>query len=369
MMLSLTADTAIESTECSKDMNREKRWCKRVITPRGTDRNRPKRGALLLFRVIIGLGIAAFMAGTVGQAAESRGVKVYETNNVIRVELNGQLFTAYNFRDVSRPFLFPILGPGDEHFTRRWPQEEVPGEERDHPHHRGLWWAHGEANGVDFWSEGKDAGRTVHQSFAELKSGTDSGVISSRNRWIAKDGKIIASDERTMRFYAPTGPGRMLDFTITIFASNGDLVLGDTKEGSMAIRLAESMRLKQPKDAPGEGHITNSEGLTGGETWGKRAKWVDYTGPVDGHTVGVALFDRPSNPRFPTWWHVRDYGLFAANPFGVHDFEKKEKGTGDLKIPAGQSITFRYRFLFHPGDTASAQLPARFEEWVKLPTP
>lgn len=318
---------------------------------------------------LIFMAIAAFSEASRARAAETRGVKVFETNNVIRVELNGEWFTAYNFRDVSRPFLFPILGPNREHFTRRWPQEEVPNEERDHPHHRGLWWSHGDANGVDFWSEGKDAGRTVHQSFAELKSGADSGAITSRNRWIAKDGKIIASDERTMRFYAPTGPERVIDFSITIFASHGELVLGDTKEGTMAIRLAESMRLKQPRNAAGAGRITNSEGLKDGETWGKRASWVDYTGPVEGRTVGVAIFDRPTNPRYPTWWHVRDYGLFAANPFGVHDFEKKEKGTGNLTIPAGQSVTFRYRFVFHPGDTAAAGLPAQFEEWVKLPTP
>ncbi len=96
---------------------------------------------------------------------------------------------------------------------------------------------------------------------------------------------------------------------------------------------------------------------------------MDYTGPVQGKTLGVALFDRPTNPRYPTWWHVRDYGLFAAKPFGVHDFEKKEKGTGNLTVPAGDSVTFHYRFYLHPGDTASADIPARFAEWLKTPAP
>jgi hypothetical protein len=92
---------------------------------------------------------------------------------------------------------------------------------------------------------------------------------------------------------------------------------------------------------------------------------VDYYGPVGAKTVGVAMFDHPANPRYPTWWHVRDYGLFAANPFGVHDFEKKEKGAGDLKIANGQSVTFRYRMIFHQGDTTQAKVTAAFEEWVK----
>ena len=297
-----------------------------------------------------------------GGAAD--GVSVVETNGVVRVALNGQRFTEYRFRDVSRPFLFPILGPDGGQFTRRWPHEDVEGEEKDHPHHRGLWWAHGDANGVDFWSESKDAGRTVHQSFAVLKSGRTEGVISSRNQWQAKDGRVIASDQRTLRFYLPKGPDRIVDFEITVHASHGDLTLGDTKEGTMAIRLAESMRLAQPKGRPGLGHIVNSGGQRDGDTWGKRATWCDYVGPVGDRTVGVAIFDHPGNPRYPTWWHVRDYGLFAANPFGVHDFEKKEKGAGDLKIPAGQSMTFRYRFLFHPGDTATAGVEAQFEEWL-----
>jgi hypothetical protein len=155
----------------------------------------------------------------------------------------------------------------------------------------------------------------------------------------------------------------VFDFEITVHASEGDLKFGDTKEGTMAMRLAETMRLK---GKVGKGHIINSEGIKDGQTWGKRADWVDYYGPVDGKTVGVAIFDHPSNPRHPTWWHVRDYGLFAANPFGLHEFEKKQPvGAGDLTVPEGKSITFKYRFYIHDGDEKAAKVSEAYERYSK----
>ena len=135
----------------------------------------------------------------------------------------------------------------------------------------------------------------------------------------------------------------------------------------MSIRVPESMRVKQPKDQLGAGHLVSSRGASGAAVWGKRAEWCDYYGPVDGRTVGISMFDHPSNPRHPTWWHARDYGLFAANPFGLHDFEKKPKGEGDLRIPAGKSVTFRYRFLFHGGDTEQGRVAEQWARYQKSP--
>jgi hypothetical protein len=285
---------------------------------------------------------------------------VTETNDVLRVTFGAETVAEYRFRDVSRPFLYPLLGPGGLHMTRRWPQDDVPGEERDHPHHHGLMWAHGAANGVDFWSEGPEAGRMVHQYFVEHRPMGDTAVIATRNRWLKKDGTIVGEDERRMVFHRPAEDQRVVDFEITIFASKGDLTLGDTKEGSFAIRLAESMRVKQPQNKPGAGSIVNSRGQRDGEAWGKAAEWCDYSGPVEGQTMGVAIFDHPANPRHPTRWHVRDYGLFAVNPFGLHDFDKAPPGTGDLKIPAASNLTFRYRVVLHRGDVVQAKIADQY---------
>jgi hypothetical protein len=159
---------------------------------------------------------------------------------------------------------------------------------------------------------------------------------------------------------------RIIDISATVTADKDELTFGDTKEGTMAIRLAESMRLIRGKKA-GDGHIVNSEGVRDGETWGKRAKWCDYYGPVGGQVVGVAIFDHPSNPRHPTWWHVRDYGLFAANPFGLHDFEKQPAGAGKLVVPKGQAVTFRYRLYFHKGDEKQGRVAEQYEAFAPSP--
>ena len=298
-------------------------------------------------------------------AAGATGVALVETNDVVRVLLDGKLFTEYHFRAVSRPFLYPLLNADGEHMTRRWPQEDASGEEHDHPHHHSFWYSHGDVNGADLWSEVEKAGRTVHQSIVRKESGRDLGVLATRNEWRAKDGTLLGHDERTYRFHRPRGAERVIDFEVTIHASAGEITLGDTKEGTFAIRVAESMRVKLPGNKPGPGHLVNAQGLLDGAVWGKRSEWADYSGPVNGKVSGIAILDAPTNPRHPTWWHARDYGLFAANPFGIHDFEKKEKGAGDMKIPAGGSVAFRYRVILHPGDAKAADVAGHFARYTR----
>jgi sugar phosphate isomerase/epimerase len=286
------------------------------------------------------------------------GVKITQHDDRVTVEINGKPFTEYRFREPQRPYFYPVIGPTGVPVIRHWPMGDGPNEAHDHPHHKSLWYTHGAVNGVDFWADGK--GKIVHDKFVEVSSGPRVGVIKSQNKWVAPGGKVICTDTRTHRFHN-TPDGQMMDFEVTIHASNGQVTMGDTKEGSMGMRLAPTMRLK---GEVGKGHIINSEGQTDGATWGKRAKWCDYYGPVDGEIVGVAIFDHPSNPRHPTWWHVRDYGLYAANPFGIHDFERKPAGTGDFVIPAGQSATFKYRFYLHRGDEKQGKVAEHYRDYA-----
>jgi hypothetical protein len=305
-----------------------------------------------------------------GRAAD--GVQITQLDDRLRVEINGKLFTEYHFTNVTRPYFYPVLGPGDLAMTRQWPMESKPGEEHDHPHHRGLWYTHSKVDGVDFWNDKEVNGKFVsvdgasiaHRKFTAIKSGAQVGVIQSTDDWVDQHGAVLCTDERTVTFYAGADNERTLDFNITLRApSDKPLVLGDDKDGAMAIRVAESMRVTKKDKSTGEGEIVLATGLRGTNAWGKRADWCDYSGPVEGKTVGVAIFDHPSNPNHPTWWHVRDYGLFAANPWGVSYFENKPKGTGAMTVEAGQEITFRYRFYFHEGDAQQAKIVQHYKEY------
>ena len=327
----------------------------------------------MLSRSVLNLGTALGLLAALGagcatgnsQTPSSRsGVHITQLPDRLRVDIDGALFTQYFFKDVARPYCYPVIGPGGAPLTRNWPMQDAPNESHDHPHHRSLWFAIGGINGQDFWSEQKNFGKTVHQAFTEIRSGRRVGIIKEHNNWVAADGKVVCTDNRTLRIYEPKDSAeRVMDFEVTLHASQGPLTFNDTKEGMMAMRLAPTLRLK---GKVGQGHIVTSAGVRDGGTWGTRADWCDYYGPVAGKTVGIAIFDNPHNPRHPTWWHVRDYGLFAANPFGEHDFEHlPNKHAGDLVLPAGQSLTFRYRFYFHEGDTQQAKVAEHYQQYAQ----
>ncbi len=309
---------------------------------------------------------AGLLTVGLGYAAEE-GVKLIPQADRVRIEINGELFTEYVFQGTNHTYYYPLLGPGGLPMTRNYPMKtDVPGEEHDHTHHRSLWFSHGAVNGVDFWSEEAKAGRILHNQFLEVRSGKDEGVLRSTDNWVGPDGHVVCTDERTFRVFARPSNERLFDFEVTLHApADRDLLLGDTKEGTMAVRVAESMRLVHGRNQKGDGHIVLSTGVRDGQTWGKRAAWCDYYGPVQGKTVGIAILDHPANPVHPTYWHVRDYGLFAANPFGVHDFERKPAGAGNLNIPAGKSVTFKYRFYLHEGDEKQARVAEHYNEYAR----
>jgi hypothetical protein len=322
------------------------------------------------FRVLLLASLLLPLSCAYSQFGDTH-VKLTRLEDRVRVEIGGELFTEYIFSGGPRPFLHPILAADGTQLTRDFPMKTTAGEETDHPHHRSLWFTHGAVNGVDFWTEGPAKGTIVNES-VEPRTNEDVGTIRSRNRWIGSDGKLVCMDDTVIRFFGRP-EGRFLDYEVTVHAlADQPLVLGDTKEGSMAIRVAQWMTMPhkyQKRDVEGHGRAINNSGVRDAAAWGKRAAWVDYYAPYKGEVYGVAIFDHPENPRHPTWWHVRDYGLFAANPFGQHDFEgTKEhplpKDTGNLVVPAGGQVTFRYRFYFHTGDEKSARVAEMFDAYA-----
>ena len=165
--------------------------------------------------------IASIPASTLGAENTYQGVLIKPIDNKLRIEINGEFFTEYHYQDVSRPFFYPVMGPKGLPMTRNWPMAEGAGEEHDHPHHKSFWYAHGEINGHDFWSESSSAGTTHHVAFLRISSGAKKGIIKTLNHLIAKDGTIVGSDVRTMTIHNRPDEERIVDFDIEVRASHG----------------------------------------------------------------------------------------------------------------------------------------------------
>jgi hypothetical protein len=313
---------------------------------------------------------AVSLASSAVATAALPNAKVIPSADRVRVELGGQLFTEYLFKGGPRPYFYPVLAADGMQLNRDFPMKaDTAGEESDHPHHRSLSFTHGAVNGVDFWAEGKDKGVIVNDTTKASAAGSVATIVST-NRWVGPDGVVHCTDETVVRLSA-IPEGRQIDYEVTLQAPvDRAVVLGDTKEGSLAFRVAQWMtpvHTFEKKKVEGQGVIVNAEGVRDAATWGKKSPWVDYYAPKNGKIYGIAMFDSPKNPRHPTWWHVRDYGLFAANPFGQHDFEPAHKANpkaGDLTIPAGGSVTFRWRLYFHEGDEKTAKVAEQFAAYA-----
>lgn len=312
-----------------------------------------------LFALLTAIGVAVPPPATSDANENSDGVQIQKDEHGVKVFIDGALFTHYRTDLGAKPVCWPLLSATGAEVTRRFPMETVDGEKHDHPHQRSLWFTHGDVNGIDFWSENEGHGTIVHREYLALESGSQQGRIRTRNDWLAPDGTKVCEDERELRIYHRSD-ARVIDFDITIRATEGPVKFGDTKEGTLGVRIATSMDVNSNLG----GRIVNSRGQTDLEAWGKQAEWVDYHGPVGDETLGIAIMNHPTSFRFPTYWHVRVYGLFAANPFGLHHFKNSNDVDGSHTLNKGDSITFRYRLYIHSGDTEQARVAEEYARYA-----
>jgi len=305
------------------------------------------------------LSLAAFLLCLPNaQAAE---FTVEKTKAGVTVKLDGKLFTRYHIGQSNKPFFWPVIGPNGEEMTRAYPVEKREGERHDHPHHRSLWFGHQGIAGFDTWHEPLSGrrtklGATVHREFVKVQGG-DTAVIVTRNDYTG-GGKKLLADLRTHTFRVAKGQ-RVIDVDITFTAEHGDCRMADIKDAGFSVRVATSMDVDSKKG----GRLINSHGVTDREAWGKRAPWVDYHGPVNGKTVGIAMLNHPTSFRHPTPWHVRTYGLFTANPFGIRSLRQGKDSSFTLK--KGESIKLRHRIILHNGNEKAANIAAAYEAYAK----
>ncbi len=320
----------------------------------------------------------------------AKGVKIVENKEKkqLDVYVDDQLFTSYCYWDSQKkPVLYPLRTSKGTVVTRGFPLEKLAGERTDHPHHVSVWFNYGNINGVDFWnnSGGKGSekmGTVLHRSVNGIKNGSSSASLDVTMDWIMPDGsKVMQQDERLI--FRSGRDLRVIDRIITLTALDKKVVFGDSKEGALGIRVARPLEEPATKpevftDEQGRptsvpvmdntgvaGVYLSSEGKVGEkDAWGTRAKWMTLSGNVKGEDVVIGIFDHPKNSTYPTYWHARGYGLFAANPFGAKEFTKGVT-TLNYTLEPGQKATFRFRIIVHSGKLAKDATDALFNQFLK----
>jgi hypothetical protein len=293
----------------------------------------------------------------------------------VEVTVDGKPFTAYIYPGpavLKKPVLYPIRTAGGNFITRGWPMDPRPGERVDHPHHVGMWLNYGDVNGHDFWNNSTDIaaghggpfGTVVHTGVQSMKSGKDQAELVVTAAWLDKDDKPMLR-ERTTYVFGGSDKQRTIDRITTLTALDKDILFKDNKEGMVAIRLARELEHPSNKaevftDANGiatkvpvmasagiTGNYHSSEGVEGEAVWGKRARWMNLTGKIGQEDVSVVMMDHPKNVGYPTYWHARGYGLYAANPLAPAVFTNNKEAAMNYTLEAGKSVTFQYRIVIN----------------------
>jgi hypothetical protein len=343
------------------------------------------RLGLLVFTLMIASNLRA------APVAPEEGVTVVpnEASNRVDVLVDGQPFTSYIWPDtLKKPALFPLRTASGTIITRGYPLEPRPGERTDHPHHVGLWLNYENVNGVDFWNNSTaqpaeqqaKMGTIVHRRIVKTSSGADKGELEVEMDWMMPDGQPVLHE--TADFIFRAGPGlRIVDRISTLTALDKPVVFKDAKDGMLGLRVRRE--LEQPStdavtytDASGRpttvkamdtngvtGLYRSSEGKTGDAVWSTRGRWTTLTGKVNQEDITLVMLDNPLNVGFPTYWHARGYGLFAANPLGQAAFSKGAE-TLNFTLQPKQSTTFRYRLAILDSAATPDQVEAQYRQFV-----
>lgn len=285
-----------------------------------------------------------------GAEAKDASCRSEKEDDCVRILLKGRPYTGYYFgTDIPKPYLGPFYEKFGSQITR------LDFETKEHPHHRCVWFSHGDINGVDTWNEPKDThGYIRNKGIDSVENGGVFTAFTAKNTWTAHDKTPLCDDTTRICFYNTAEDLRIADVELTLIAAYGDVVLGQTKEaGPVAVRVNHNLTVKNTGRFE-----SGSGGVNEKEIWMKRAPWCDYYGTENGHLCGIAILDNPANMDYPAHWHARDYGLMAPNNFYP---------LGAKTIKAGESQTFKYRIVAHNGCTQEANIAARFADYTAMP--
>jgi hypothetical protein len=311
---------------------------------------------------------------------KSEGFRLVDNIEAKRIDVlyNEKLLTAYYYADsLKKPVLFPINTLSGITVTRGFPVAPREGEPVDHPHHIGMWLNYESVNGLDFWNNStaipyKDRshyGTIVHDGVVKTEANKTNATLEVTARWINKEETILLR-ESTRYVFSVEDENFIIDRITTLDALNEDVHFNDVKDGFFAIRVARE--LQHPADKPEifvdskgnpttvaainnkgvSGEYVSSESLKGNAVWGTRARWVSLTGKMNNQPVSITIFDHKKNIGYPTYWHARGYGLFAANPLGQKVFSEGKTNL-NFMLKKDESVTFQYRVVIRSGSELS----------------
>lgn len=301
-----------------------------------------------------------------------------EVQKRIDITVDGKPFTSYIYPDeLMKPVLYPLRTAKGTLVTRGWPLDPRPGERVDHPHHVGMWFNYGNVNGLDFWNNStaipdekkSEFGTIKHVAVNEMMADDHKAALAVTMNWQKPDGSSLLR-QHTRYIFTKEGEELAIELTTRLTSLKEDVSLEDNKEGLIGIRVARELEHPSPEpqiftDAKGipadiaklnnegvTGKYRSSEGIEGDDVWSSRAKWVNLNGKIGNEQISLVILDHPENVGYPTYWHARGYGLFAANPLGQKEFSKG-KETLNFKLRAGQSVVFKYKVLINSGSNLS----------------
>lgn len=309
----------------------------------------------------------------------------------INITIGGKIFTSFMYpNSLEKPVLYPIATVEGTIVTRGFPLNPKPNDPTDHPHHIGIWFNYENVNGLDFWNNSYAIPQSKKSAYGwvrtdkilETKSG-DKGLLSYHSNWTNHKNETLL-EETTVLEFSEVGHKRVID-RVTTLKAKIPVTFTDAKDGLLGMRLAHELQIPTDKDQKftddkgivtiikgstdkaANGNYITSEGKIGDSAWSTRAAWCKVFGKMNNDSVSVVIIDHPQNPNYPTFWHARGYGLFAANPLGEKIFTNG-KSTKNLQLKVGESVTFRYRVVIDEGKNAISeqQINKFMSEFVKM---
>ncbi|MFT7034999.1 MAG: hypothetical protein ACJA2S_003520 [Cyclobacteriaceae bacterium] len=345
------------------------------------------------YKVILVVAVLLSSSTVFSQSKNKSEVKlnVNDADNKVDVMVDGKLFTSYIYPDnVKKPVLWPIMSQAGNMLTRSFPMIDKEGDRTDHPHHVGVWLNYGDVNGLDFWNNSEAIatekrsryGSIYHKTIEKAKSGKGKATLVTTSDWKSPDNTVMLEEKTSFNFISADN-ARIIDRTTTLTAVIDEVKFTDNKEGMFAIRVARELELPTEKpaklmDSHGvvtevkkmdntfvKGNYRSADGVEGKEVWATRSRWMKLASEINGEAVALVIIDHPSNTGYPTYWHARDYGLFAANTLGQKVFSKG-KNELNLSLKKGQSATFKYRLIVASENLSDNQINKLADEYAEM---